>query len=416
MIEKLVPQLRSRPVLRYGIEWGIAAYLIIMPAALAIAHGAQCELYNWCNGSLLDTLGSGVKEAFASQHGLWHLAHATLVGAAASAFGFAIDKENQREKSLLEEHERFSRSISEGAKDAIIVMDSAGKAVFWNPAAEKLFGHTRDEMIGTKIDETIIPPEYVRAHTSALPSFSRSGQGGAVGQTVEFAGLRKDGTKIDIALSLSSVRKGSEWLGVGVVRDVTEQNRQRKEKEDRMEKYASLLGGLEAGFFRTNVDGTYIEVNQAFADMFGYDSIDDVKRTSVTRLYSKPEDRDALLETLKAQGSSHQQDITLLRKDGKPIRVNEDVYFTGSTLAGVITEAKESGGKLLIPICAYCNNARDSDVWMPAERYFVRHKAAIQNPSSDYFFTHGICPRCLSRLEQELSQVEPVQVNRLKLA
>jgi PAS domain S-box-containing protein len=331
-----------------------------------------------------------------------------MVGAAASAFGYAIDKENRKELTLLEEHERFSRSITEGAKDAIIVMDSNGKAVFWNPAAEQLFGYARDEMIGAEIDKAIIPAENIRAHTSALASFARTGQGAVVGQTVELTGVRKDGTKIGIALSLSSVRKGYEWLAVGVVRDITEQNRQKKEKDDRMEKYASLLGGLEAGFFRTTVDGNYIEVNQAFADMFGYDSIDDVKSTSVTRLYSKPGDRGALLEKLQAQGSSHQQNITLLKKDGQPISVNEDVYFTGSTLAGVITEAKKTGGNLLIPICAYCNNARDIDVWVPAERYFARHKAAIQNPSSDYAFTHGICPRCLSHLEQELSQVETV--------
>ena len=223
--------------------------------------------------------------------------------------------------------------------------------------------------------------------------------------------MRKDGTKIDIALSLSSVRKGHEWLGIGVVRDTTEQNRQKKEKDDRMEKYASLLGGLEAGFFRTTVEGTYIEVNQAFADMFGYDSIDEVKRTSATRLYANAEDRCSLVETLKERGSSHQQRITLLKKDGKPITVNEDVYFTGSTLAGVITEAKKTSGNLLIPICAYCNNARDHDVWVPAELYFMRNKAAIQDPANNYAFTHGICPRCLSNLEQELSQMEPVHAN-----
>ena len=408
MIEKLVPQLRSRPVLRYGIEWGIAAYLIIMPAALAIAHGAQCELYNWCNGSLLDTLGSGVKEAFASQHGLWHLAHATMVGAAASGFGYAVNKENEKDKRLLEEHERFSRSITEGAQDAIIVMDSIGKAVFWNPAAEKIFGYTRDEMIGANVHDAIIPPEYVHSHTSALASFGQTGEGAAVGKTVELMGMRKDGAKIEMALSLSSVRKGEEWLGVGVVRDITEQNRQKKEKDDRMEKYASLLGGLEAGFFRTTIEGEYIEVNQAFADMFGYDSIDDVKRTSVTRLYANPEARGSLLERLKEKGSAHQQNITLLTKAGKPIHVNEDVYFTGSTLAGVITEAKTSNSNLLIPICAYCNNARENDVWVPAERYFARNKAVIQNPANDYSFTHGICPRCLSNLERELSQMKPV--------
>jgi PAS domain S-box-containing protein len=411
MLEKLIPPLQSRPVLRHGIEWGIAGYIIIMPVALAIVHGAQCVLYDWCNGTLLNTFGAGVKEAFASQHGLWHLAHATLVGAAASGFSYATGKENQKERSLLEQHERFSRSITEGAKDAIIVMDSSGKAVFWNPAAETVFGYSRDEMMGRYIHDAIIPPEHAGSHTSALSPFSRTGLGAAIGQTVERTGMRKDGTKIDIALSLSSVRRGEEWLGVAVVRDITALNRQKEEKDDRMEKYASLLGGLEAGFFRTTVEGNYVEVNQAFAEMFGYDSIDDVKRTSVTRLYANPEDRGALVERLKEQGSSHQQNITLLKKNGKPISVNEDVYFTGSTLAGVITEAKKTNGKLLIPICAYCNNARDDNVWVPAERYFVRHKAAIQDPSNDYAFTHGICPPCLSNLEQELSQMEPAHAN-----
>jgi len=67
-----------------------------------------------------------------------------------------ITERRQLENALRESEEMF-RAISTSALDAIILVDDAGKIVYWNPAAEKMFGYTNEEIIGKDLANTVIP-------------------------------------------------------------------------------------------------------------------------------------------------------------------------------------------------------------------------------------------------------------------
>jgi len=117
------------------------------------------------------------------------------------------------------------RSITDSAHDAIIMMDEKGLISYWNPAAERIFGYTREEAIGQHLHSLIVPHSYRDTHFKAFPVFIETGTGEAVGKTLDMEGLRKDGTVFSVQLSLSSIKIDDKWNSVGILRDTTDQKK-----------------------------------------------------------------------------------------------------------------------------------------------------------------------------------------------
>ncbi|HBF33228.1 TPA: hypothetical protein DDW35_01565 [Candidatus Sumerlaeota bacterium] len=111
--------------------------------------------------------------------------------------------------------------ITQSARDAIVLMDSEGCIAFWNPAAETLFGWNESEAVGCKLHELLAPDHYRERFVDTFSAFQKTGQGNAVGKTLELPGLRKDGREMVMELSLSAMEIEGAWHGVGIVRDVT---------------------------------------------------------------------------------------------------------------------------------------------------------------------------------------------------
>ena len=147
--------------------------------------------------------------------------------------GLARDVTRQiRLMEALKESENSFRVMTEAAQDGVVIMDDEGRITYWNRAAEKIFGYSRDEAMGKDLHELLAPERYRQDHYRALPAFRERGEGAAVGKTLELYALRKDGTEFPVELSLSAVRLKNRWTAVGIVRDVTE----RKKSEEDLQK------------------------------------------------------------------------------------------------------------------------------------------------------------------------------------
>jgi PAS domain S-box-containing protein len=119
-------------------------------------------------------------------------------------------------------------AIVESSDDAIASKDLDGIVTSWNPGAERLFGYTAEEMIGRSIT-TIIPPDRRHEEPTIL---ERVRQGKRVGH-YDTIRRRKDGTLVDVSLTVSPVRDASGRI-VGaskIARDISE----RKRAEERQE-------------------------------------------------------------------------------------------------------------------------------------------------------------------------------------
>lgn len=123
--------------------------------------------------------------------------------------------------------EEMLKAITSAARDAIIMIDNDGNITFWNEAAERIFGYSQDEALGKNCHELLAPARFLDLHHKAFSHFQVTGEGNAIGKTLELSAVRKDGTEFSMELSLSAVNFAGKWHAVGIVRDITECRLQR---------------------------------------------------------------------------------------------------------------------------------------------------------------------------------------------
>ncbi|MBF0296239.1 MAG: PAS domain S-box protein [Magnetococcales bacterium] len=124
----------------------------------------------------------------------------------------------------LSEREARLRLMFEHALDGIVVIDGTGVMQDLNPAAERLFGYSRQQLLGKDIVDLIIPPEFRAAHKEALRrrAHSRGGPQGAFQRKVDLQGLRADGRRIDLEVGLFDVRLAGKTCYAAFLHDVTQ--------------------------------------------------------------------------------------------------------------------------------------------------------------------------------------------------
>lgn len=103
-------------------------------------------------------------------------------------------------------------------------------------AASKVFGYSRDEIMGRPV-ETLVPENYKQRHIESSRQFLKTREGKIIGKAIEMEGLRKDGSLVPVELSLSSLEIGGSLLITGIIRDITE----RKRLEEQLKEYTEGL-------------------------------------------------------------------------------------------------------------------------------------------------------------------------------
>ncbi len=131
-----------------------------------------------------------------------------------------MTERKQIEDTLHASEERF-RSLAETANDAILSADSQGNIVYFNRAAERIFGYFSKEIIGQPL--TLLMPERFRnLHRQGIDRFLRTGETRVIGRTVELVGRRRDGGEFPLELSLSSCKTSDGIFFTGILSDITE--------------------------------------------------------------------------------------------------------------------------------------------------------------------------------------------------
>lgn len=166
--------------------------------------------------------------------------------------------ERKKTEEVIRKAKEFSENLIETAQDAIVCIGEDGRVKVWNHSAEKIFGYSRNEIMGQPIT-TIIPERYRKKHLEGLKRFLQTDQTRIIGKKIEASGKTKEGKEIPIELSLSFQKTGNErYSFTGIIRDITfekEAKRQLIEKSNELENYSRTL--------EQKVEGRTLELKEA---------------------------------------------------------------------------------------------------------------------------------------------------------
>jgi PAS domain S-box-containing protein len=175
--------------------------------------------------------------------------------------------EGRQAQETLLESEQLARGIIDTALDAFIQMTEDGVISDWNPQAETIFGWSRSEAIGRRLDELIIPELLRDAHKAGLQRFLRTGHRKILGRRLEIDALRRDGKEIKVELSITGLRRRDGVVFNGFVRDLTDRiaAQDRIRQAEKMEALGQLTGGIAHDFnnILTVITGTIEIVSDA---------------------------------------------------------------------------------------------------------------------------------------------------------
>jgi PAS domain S-box-containing protein len=140
-----------------------------------------------------------------------------------------------RREAALRESEAQLRAILEGALDAVVGMDASGVVIDWNHQAVATFRYTREEAIGRRLSELIIPPPFRDAHERGLEKYFETGEGPLLNRRVEVEGQRKDGSLVPIELAITVVKGWGFYRFNAFVRDISDRRAADEERNRLLE-------------------------------------------------------------------------------------------------------------------------------------------------------------------------------------
>ena len=164
------------------------------------------------------------------------------------------------------------RAIVRSSDDAIISKTLDGVITSWNDGAARIFGYTAEEVIGRPM-LMLFPPEMAEDESFILDKIM-AGEKVDHYQTVR---IRKDGRRIDVSVTVSPIRdrRGSIVGASKIARDITAQ----KSAEARLTLTANVFTHTHEGIVITDVEGTILEVNEAFSRITGFSRAEVVGRS-----------------------------------------------------------------------------------------------------------------------------------------
>jgi PAS domain S-box-containing protein len=183
---------------------------------------------------------------------------------------------------------RLLASIVESSDDAIISKSLDGIIQSWNTGAERLLGYSAEEALGRHIS-LIIPTDRIAEEDHIIASL----KAGRRVEHFETERVRKDGTSIQLSLTVSPVRdaEGNVTGASKIARDITE----RKRAEAERQKFVTLVENSTDFVGICDLDGVPFYINQAGLKIVGLEGIEEARRTQV-RDFFFPEDQSKVMD------------------------------------------------------------------------------------------------------------------------
>jgi len=230
------------------------------------------------------------------------------------------------------------------AVHGVILIDSAGIVLMFNPACERLFGYRADEVIGKNV-KMLMPSPYREGHDDYIGNYLRSGKAKVIGIGREVVAQRKDGSTFPMDLKIGEARHDSSIAFVGIIHDLTERKRVERSLQESAARLKAVVDTAVDGVILIDMQGIVLMFNPACERLFGYRS-DEVIGKNV-RMLMPPPYRDEhgryianYVHTGERKIIGIGREVTGQRKDGSTfpmdLSVGEAQQEDGSIFVGMI--------------------------------------------------------------------------------
>jgi PAS domain S-box-containing protein len=264
----------------------------------------------------------------------------------------------------------LSTSILEAIPDAVAAVNQQGVIIQINSQAEALFGYTRDELIGQRIE--ILVPERQRAgHTSHRDSFHEKPKIRRMGSGLDLYGRRRDGSEFPVEISLSPIAMAKSSMVLSVIRDISHrkqieeelrrlndelEERKTRELREAQNRMALIVDSSQDAIIAKNLDGIITHWNKGAEQMYGYTAREMIgQHVSVLAPPERKAEIDEILEKIRDGKRVEYFESVRLTKDRKKLNVSvavspivdQDRRVVGaSTIARNITTQKRTEEQL----------------------------------------------------------------------
>jgi PAS domain S-box-containing protein len=173
-------------------------------------------------------------------------------------------KRAQRELAASEARYRI---VAETASDVLVTIDETSTILYLNRAAEKIFGHQLEDMLGQNLN--MLMPEYLRhVHAAGLKRYTETGRRHLSWEAVEVPGLHKNGYEIDLEISFGEYKQEGRHLFTAIIRDITD----RKRASEALERTTALLraafDSTAEGVLGVDEHGRVTNYNRRYLEMW----------------------------------------------------------------------------------------------------------------------------------------------------
>ena len=251
------------------------------------------------------------------------------------AVGRDITERKQMEEALRESEERY-RTIIEQSADSIYLADVETRRILEaNESFQRLLGYTLDEIPRLSVYDFVVhEKEDIDDKINQL----LKGHSYFLG---ERRYLRKDGTLVDVEVSLSLTSYKGRSAFCVFARDITERKQAEKLLKESENKYKTLADNALVGIYKTTLNGDILYVNEALLKMLEYDSPEEFLSINSMTTYKFPNDRKLLIENLKKTGRVRDFETELFTKNRRAKNFILNATLEGDVISGMMLDINE---------------------------------------------------------------------------
>jgi PAS domain S-box-containing protein len=264
----------------------------------------------------------------------------------------------------------LSSDLLETLPDAIVAVDREGTIVQVNSQTQGLFGYSRDELIGQKV-EMLVPESFRHKHHQHRENYAEALKTRRMGAELDLYGRRRNGTEFPVEISLSPVSTDKGPLVLSAIRDISDRKRIAEELRRANEelhrrtaeqlgeyrsKLALIIDSSEDAILSKDLNGMITSWNRGAEHIYGYTAEEVIGRhISLLTPGDRPDEISGILEKIARGETIEHYESVRLTKDGRHLNVSISVsplrdaageIIGASAIARDVTAQKRAEGQL----------------------------------------------------------------------